>query len=294
MTQPRPCDPAGYRTYQSPELFIPDWRTFYVEGHRRTLEFAETVNAKIGVLYGDHPFQTLDVFAPRDATSAPVLIYIHGGGFKEGHPSHYGYLGARLVQQGAVFVSVGYRFEPDYPYPHNVDDGARALKWVVDNIAQFGGDPARIYASGHSAGANIVAVLALRNEWTEKYTLPSDVIKGAALFSGGYDADVKDPAYPDHDVRPMESNVVSRIDRVPGHLIVSYGFPEAQRVGQSDNFFKNHVDSLLKALAEHGAAPEVIELPDTDHLQSGIAVADKESPVSAAVERMVLSSAHPR
>lgn len=290
MIEPRPCDPTGYRTYQSPEMFKADWRSFYVEGYARTLSFAETVNSRMGVVYGDDPFQTLDVFAPRGAENAPVLIYIHGGGFKEGHPSHYGYLGRRLVDRGAIFVSVGYRFEPEVTYPHNVDDAASALKWVVDNIVEFGGDPTNIYASGHSAGANIVAVLALRNDWSDKYALPRDILKGIALFSGGYDADIKDPAYPDHDVRPAESNVVSRIDRVPAHVIVSYGYPEAQRVGQSDDFFKNHVDSLLSALSDREVTPEVIELPDADHLQTGIALADRDSPVASAVERMVLST----
>ncbi|MGQ4619409.1 alpha/beta hydrolase fold domain-containing protein [Nocardia sp. R7R-8] len=288
MVTPRPCDPSGYKTYLSPELFEPDWRSFYLEGYQRTLEFARTVKSEMGVLYGDDAFQILDVFAPIDADHAPVLIYVHGGGFKEGHPSHYGYLGEPLVQRGAVFVSVGYRFEPEFPYPHNVDDVAQALKWVVDNISGFGGDPAKIFASGHSAGANIIAALSMRHDWIDKYSLPHDVIKGVALFSGGYDAKVTDPAYPDHDVRPVESNVVSRIDMVPGSMIVAYGYPEAQRIGQSADFFKNHVESLLEALGDRDIAPHVIELPGADHLQTGISLADRESPVAAAVERMVL------
>lgn len=288
MVSARPCDPTGYKTYQSPELFEPDWRTFYVESIGWTKEFAATVNSSMGLLYGDDPFQTLDVFAPADATDAPVLLYFHGGGFKEGHPSHYGYLGKRLVERGAIFVSVGYRFEPEFAYPHYVDDGAQALKWVVDNIADFGGDPSRIFATGHSAGANIVSLLTLRNDWVDRLALARDTIKGIALLSGGYDADVKDPAYPDAKARSVESNVVSRVETAPETVIVVFGSPERQRLGQSNDFFKNHALSLLKVLADQGVSADVLELPDTDHLRTSIELGDADSPVAAAVERMVL------
>lgn len=285
----RQCDPSTYRTFQSPEFFEPDWRSFYVESYKRTVDFSTTTRSEMGIQYGEDAFHTLDIFAPEDASDAPVLIFFHGGGFKEGHPSHYGYLGEEFLKRGAVFISAGYRFEPEHGYPDYVDDGAQVLKWAVDNVGRYGGSPDRIFASGHSAGANIVALLGFRTDWNEKYSLPADVVKGLALASGGYDFSIVDPAYPDQDVRPVQASIVHRIDTIPTSVVVGYGYPEAQRVGQSPDFFRNQGQALVDALAGHDFAPEVVEIPDTDHLRTGIALGDSASPFFTAVSRMIFT-----
>ncbi|MGQ4596374.1 alpha/beta hydrolase fold domain-containing protein [Nocardia sp. R6R-6] len=285
--QPRKCDPTGYRTFLFPDRYEPDWRSFYISSYEQTLDLSVRTNSKMGILYGADPFQTLDIFAPPGVSDAPVLLFFHGGGFREGHPSHYGYLGEAFLERGAVFVSVGYRFEPDHGYPDYVADGALALKWVFDNVADCGGSADKLYVAGHSAGANISALLSFRGDWIKAADLPSDVIKGCGLISGGYDFTITDPLYPDQDERPAEASVVHDIQTTPERVVVAHGFPEAQRLGQSGDFFRNQAEALVHDLHEIGCRPDIVVLPDTDHLAMAQALGDKSSPLYAAMSRML-------
>ena len=112
---------------------------------------------------------TLNVFTPqpsRDAEPLPVMVYIHGGGYVAGSPASPWYDGAAFNRDGIVTVSIAYRlgFEgfgwlPDAPLNRGVLDQLRALEWVRDNIAAFGGDPNRVTIVGQSAGGGAVMTL---------------------------------------------------------------------------------------------------------------------------------------
>ncbi|MBF4632835.1 carboxylesterase family protein [Agreia pratensis] len=111
---------------------------------------------------------TLNVFAPHDAITgepAPVLVWIHGGGYVAGSAASPWYGCAPVVRDGIVFVSISYRLgvdgfaAVDGQADRGVADWLLALAWVRDNIAAFGGDPARVTVAGQSAGGG--AVLAL-------------------------------------------------------------------------------------------------------------------------------------
>lgn len=288
--EPRPCDFSEYRTVLFPEQYEGDWRSFYNEADERTLALSRRVRSATQVMYGENPFQILDVFAPHEAADAPVMIFFHGGGFREGHPSHYGFLGERFVEKGAIFVSVGYRFEPDFQFPDYVDDGALALKWIFDNIANYGGSPRKLYLSGHSAGAVIIALLSLQNDWIRAHGgVPLDVVRGSVLVSGSYDFSITDPKYPDQNARPAELSAAHNIETAPGHVIVAYGSPEGQRIGQSRDFFEKQGRALARALREFECDPEVVVLPETNHLGTALALGDGGSPLHSAASAMMFS-----
>jgi para-nitrobenzyl esterase len=114
----------------------------------------------------------LNVFTPRPRastgaeTALPVLVYIHGGGYVAGSPASPWYDGAAFNRDGVVTVTVSYRlgFEgfgwlPDAPANRGILDWLLALEWVRDNIAHFGGDPARVTIAGQSAGGGAVMTL---------------------------------------------------------------------------------------------------------------------------------------
>jgi acetyl esterase/lipase len=116
---------------------------------------------------GDPKLQSLDVYRPRglarDAASRPVLVMVHGGGWKGGDKASSGVVEPKAswcVGQGGLFVSVNYRLSPKVRHPAHVLDVAAALAWVHDHIAEYGGDPERIAIMGHSAGAHLVALVA--------------------------------------------------------------------------------------------------------------------------------------
>src|SRR4051812_38680783 len=112
------------------------------------------------ISYGPGARQRLDVYAPGKAAGRPIVVFWYGGGWQHGEKSQYRFVGAALAQAGYVAVLPDYRLYPEVRYPEFVHDGAAALAWVVSHGNEFGGDPARIYLAGHSAGAWLAAMLA--------------------------------------------------------------------------------------------------------------------------------------
>ena len=108
----------------------------------------------------------VDVFTPDVAGSAPVLVYIHGGGYTEGSPASPWYDGAAFVRDGIVTVNISYRLGfdgwgwiSDAPSNRGLRDMLLALEWVRDNIRSFGGDPTNVTIAGQSAGGSAVLTL---------------------------------------------------------------------------------------------------------------------------------------
>jgi acetyl esterase/lipase len=114
-------------------------------------------------------------------------MFIHGGSWKSGDRSSYPALGNRFAKLGIGVAIPSYRLMPKNPHPAQIDDVATAFAWVYKNIAQYGGDPKRIYIAGHSAGGHLVSLLALDDTYLKKYDIPLSAIKGVASISGVYD-----------------------------------------------------------------------------------------------------------
>lgn len=133
--------------------------------------------------YGPDERHRLDIFTRDGLKGAPVLLFVHGGGFvmgdktTEGSP-FYDNIGGFAVNSGIVGVTMTYRLAPGHTWPAGGEDVASAVAWLRDNIAGYGGDPERIFVMGQSAGAVHVAEAVVRF---------SPRIAGALLISGIYD-----------------------------------------------------------------------------------------------------------
>jgi acetyl esterase/lipase len=142
------------------------------------------------IKYGPGDRHLLDVFTPEMGSSArPVLIFIHGGGFVAGNkraPGSPFYDNVMLwaVNNGFVGVNATYRLAPQSPYPAGAEDLAAVVAWVAGQIGERGGDPARIYLMGHSAGAVHVANYVSHPEF---YKVKDGGLAGALMLSGIYD-----------------------------------------------------------------------------------------------------------
>ncbi|MCW2362175.1 triacylglycerol lipase [Sphingobium sp. B1D7B] len=139
--------------------------------------------------YGPDARNRLDIFTRDGLSGAPVLVFVHGGGFvmgdktTEGSP-FYDNIGSFAVDEGYVGVTMTYRLAPAATWPAGGEDVANAVIWLRENVAQFGGDPDRIFVMGQSAGAVHVADCVARF---------SPQIAGALMCSGIYDVAAAEP-----------------------------------------------------------------------------------------------------
>lgn len=129
----------------------------------------------------------LDVYRPVDRSNAPVLIFVHGGGWSTGNKQIFSYIGRTFAEQGYVTVVPNYRLSPAVQHPAHVRDVARAYAWTVANIAQYGGDASRIVLSGHSAGGHLVSLLVANERYLDEQNLDGDAVQGVISISGIYD-----------------------------------------------------------------------------------------------------------
>jgi arylformamidase len=126
----------------------------------------------------------LDVYAPPSGSSRPVVVWVHGGGWMRGSKNEVAHKPAAFVEKGFVFVPVNYRFIPDVTMDTIVRDVAKSVGWVHANISRHGGDPKRIFLMGHSAGAQLVALLCADSRYMEAESVPRTSIKGCVSVDG--------------------------------------------------------------------------------------------------------------
>ena len=152
---------------------------------------SEVTRARLGsprrFAYGPAPVEGLDVFATR-RPNAPVNVFIHGGAWRGGIAKNYAFPAELFVNAGAHFVVLD--FSPVQDFGGNLmmmaEQVRRAVAWVYRNAKSFGGDPNRLYVSGHSSGAHLGGVV-LVTDWQRDFNLPADTVKGGLLCSGMYD-----------------------------------------------------------------------------------------------------------
>lgn len=114
----------------------------------------------------DVPSQALNIFAPRKSKELnEVFIFIHGGNWNSGRKELYSFFGNRMARKGVVSVIIDYPLSPAATYKQMAMATAQAVSWVHENIEDFGGDPERIFVSGHSAGGHLAALVAVRDEY---------------------------------------------------------------------------------------------------------------------------------
>jgi arylformamidase len=141
---------------------------------QRDVPYAQPQNAR----------QTLDVYAPPSAAGRPIVFWIHGGGWVRGDKSEVKVKPAAFVGQDYVFVAINYRFVPNATIKEITGDVAKALLWVHRNAAQYGGDPNSIFVMGHSAGAQLAALVCIDDRYIKAEGLSLRMIKGCVPVDG--------------------------------------------------------------------------------------------------------------
>ena len=189
--------------------------------------------------YGSGPLATLDVFrASQD--NAPVHVFLHGGYWRGRDKSDFSYLADALVPLGITLVVMNYDLCPHVELPAIVDQVEQGLNWVHQQAAQWGADATRYSASGHSAGAHLIAAVLARHAAAQ--TVPHGLPSSALLISGVYDLEpvLSISVHQEIRLRPDQVAPLSPLRQPacrPVRLVVAVGGAETQGfIDQSERF----------------------------------------------------------
>jgi arylformamidase len=147
---------------------------------------APAQEAKRTFAYADpaHERQVLDVYTPKGAKNLPVVVWIHGGGWQAGDKSDVQTKPTWFNEKGFVFVSINYRLLPSVDMGTIVRDVAKAVGWVRRHVGEHGGDPDRLFVMGHSAGAQLAAIVCTDDRYLRAEGVPLTAIRGCVPVDG--------------------------------------------------------------------------------------------------------------
>lgn len=224
--------------------------------------------AAADIAFGSHERQRLDVYEPRNMGPGPhpVIVWFYGGSWDSGTRHGYDFVGRALAAQGFVTVIPDYRLVPEVRFPGFVEDGAEAVRWVQENIGDYGGDASRIVLGGHSAGAYIAAMLANDPRWLDE---SRSALRGMVGLAGPYDFTPLD----------VPSTIAAFgqwpdvMDTQPVRFVSGDAPPALLLTGADDTTVKpRNSQALSDRLAEAGVEADMVSYPGVDHIDIVIAL----------------------
>jgi arylformamidase len=235
---------------------------------------------------------SLDLYAREGAKGAPILIYVHGGGWKAGDKANQmEHKPAFFTGAGFLFVSLNYRLSPAVAHPTHARDVAKAIAWVHKNAARYGGDPGRMYLMGHSAGAHLVALVGTDPKYLGAEGIGLDALDGViALDGAGYDIPTHMAAAGERQVKELyltafgedpavwkEASPISYVaagKQIPPFLLVYAGERRASRL---------QALALAEALTAAGVPSKTFHAAGDDHASVNRGIGAEDNELSRAI-----------
>jgi len=148
--------------------------------------WTQNLASDIAYVEDGHERQVLDVYTPETPAQKPmpVMFWIHGGGWQVGDKGDVAIKPEVMTDRGFVFVSTNYRLLPDVPMETLIGDVAQSLAWVHEHISDYGGDPDQLFVGGHSAGAQLAALICIDHRYLRKHGVSPKVLKGCVPVDG--------------------------------------------------------------------------------------------------------------
>lgn len=268
-----------------------EWAPNMTQVLQRYAHCSELARAEMGLprrlSYGTSEFEKLDFFDCGRA-GAPVHIFFHGGAWRSGRARDYAFLAEPLVRAGVHVIL------PDFAWVQDcggdlepiVGQARRALAWAHANVAALGGDPNRLFLSGHSSGAHLAALLAT-TQWSSR-GLPDSLIKGTLLCSGVYELEpvrrsARNRYVSIDDVSAQALSPIRHLVHLRHPLVVAWGSlesPEFQRQGQE----------FAQAAQALGVPVSVLVAQHSNHFEILESMANPYGLLGRAALRLVLGS----
>ena len=223
-----------------------------------------------GQAYGDDPRQRLDLYRPTElAENAPVVVFFYGNGWREASRADFEFVASALTADGIIVLIPDYRAHPQVTFPAFVEDGAAVVRWAMDNLDGVAEGTRPLYLAGHSAGAQIAALLTLDPRYLAAATAPPPPLAGFIGLSGPYDFLPLDEGYLQQvfpeDTRPQSQPINFVSADAPRTLLVH---------GTDDRrVLPEHSRRLAQQLEDHGVPVTLRMYDGTGHVRVVAALA---------------------
>jgi acetyl esterase/lipase len=230
---------------------------------------------ELGISYGPHPKQIFDCYFPSEVRNAPVMVFIHGGGFRLGSPGPVAYYGRPILAAGGIFASLGYRLAPEVRFPDTIEDAELGLAAIARLATSKGASSDELYLSGHSAGASLAAAAALRPQ-----TPATGSLAGLVLVSGMYNDSGRAPEIGNDQSPRYVPDLTKAIERIPPETIVIAGDHDLPTVMPAAH-------AIIEALTAAGATVQFFVEENADHFEAIRGFATSGTPTATAVLQMM-------
>jgi acetyl esterase/lipase len=229
----------------------------------------------IDVRYDDDPYQSIALHVPA-RPNGTVLAFLHGGGWTNGYKEWLAFMAPPLTAAGVLFASVGYRLAPGHIFPAGFDDTCAAIRWLHRYAGDHGGDPARLFVGGHSAGGHYAALAAVRHDWQDRLDLPPDVVRGCLPISGVYlfgpgAGLAMRPRFLGGEASEQPASPLLNIAEAPPPFLLAYG---------SDDFphLMRQAEDMERALANAGGDVRSVVMSGRNHFTASTAGGEPDGP----------------
>jgi arylformamidase len=262
----------------NPRVSVPDYPELAKVRSARARAVRASAKSWLNVPYGSAPRETLDIYA-ADRAGGPVLVYIHGGYWRSGTKEDNANFVPAFTERGATVVLVEYDLCPQVTVTDIVGQTRAAIAWTFRNIIRYGGDPSKLFISGHSAGGHLTA-MALAHDW-EKEGLPKTFIKGAAAMSGVHDLDMVMHISANEEIR-MTAEIAKRNSpllnspTVNCPLLVAVG-------GEEPAGWRQMSKQYFEFCKQRGLKAEYLEVPRANHYTMSEHLGNPASPLARAI-----------
>ena len=248
-------------------------------------QFRQTyAHATRDVVFNPAMTPRLDVYSPASGDKHPVLIFVHGGGWKDFDKTLFASVAQKMLPENLVVVIPDYTLYPDGDYRLMAREVAAVIAWTLDHIASYGGDPQRVVVAGHSAGAHLITLATLDPSYLAEFGHRSDDLCGLVGMSGVYDINAQF-AFEQANGReaPVMTTVMGGRENFAATSPISYVRPNAPPIllihGDQDETVPVSISQNFQAaLQAAGARSNLIIYPGAGHSDFLFAALTEPSP----------------
>lgn len=261
----RNYDQASLDAQYNLRPLVPNHEVIFERYIRDSQATCDNYPCELDIAYGEQAGERLDVFkALHTDKPAPVLTFIHGGYWRNKDKSDYRYIAPGFAAMGIHCVVVNYTLAPHASMDEIVRQNRAALVWLWRNIERYGGDPERLFVSGHSAGGHMVGMM-MATDWPafSNNSAPANILKGGTAISGLFDLEPIRLCYLNETLGMSkdEARRNSPIHLSPGSdapLILALGGDETDEYHRQQNEFEQN-------WREKGCRIDAVDMPALNH-----------------------------